>query len=229
MKSLKILSYNIHKGKNLAQEYILKQIKSSISSVGADLVLLQEVVGNSNKITTSQFEFLADSIWDHYAYGRNAVKNEYNHGNAILSKYPILKWENVDISSSKLESRGILYAYLEIEKVSVHVFCLHLSLRQKDRVKQLQRLSTLLKDIPSGEPIIVGGDFNDWNKKLNSQMNEIGLEMITLPKTFPSFYPLLPLDRIYVRNIKQLKVEVLTDKSWRELSDHLALLVEIEL
>ena len=46
---------------------------------------------------TTQFEFLADSIWSHYAYGKNAIYQHGHHGNAILSELPFAISNNVDV------------------------------------------------------------------------------------------------------------------------------------
>lgn len=47
---------------------------------------------------TTHYEFLADTMWSDYAYGRNAVYPEGHHGNAVLSRFPIEYYENRDIS-----------------------------------------------------------------------------------------------------------------------------------
>ena len=68
-------------------------------------VFLQEVQGThrgrSQAIAkwpeASQYEFMADEIWPAYAYGRNAVYSDGHHGNAVLSKYPIVRFENHDV------------------------------------------------------------------------------------------------------------------------------------
>jgi signal transduction histidine kinase len=74
--------------------------------VAADVVFLQEIHGEhkghqanlQDWPNEAQFEYLADSIWHHHAYGKNAVYPEGHHGNAILSKYPIKRWDNLDLT-----------------------------------------------------------------------------------------------------------------------------------
>ena len=91
--TLKVLSYNIHKGFSPTRlKLVLKQIKTAIQAVHADLVLLQEVVGHHTSPSrqvddwpdASQFEYLADSIWSHYAYGRNSA---YASGHAPSTEH----------------------------------------------------------------------------------------------------------------------------------------------
>jgi len=78
--TLKVLTYNIHKGFNSTnRHFILHDIKESIRQVNADIVLLQEIHGEKNISkkrfddwpSNNQFEFLADEVWHHHAYAKN--------------------------------------------------------------------------------------------------------------------------------------------------------------
>jgi endonuclease/exonuclease/phosphatase family metal-dependent hydrolase len=248
MTRLRVLSYNIHKGFDSSNfRFILKKLKDSIQSAQADLVLLQEVVGHHEKHkariqewpTISQFEYLADRVWPHYAYGKNAVYTHGHHGNAILSKYPILKWENVDISANRLERRGLLHAVIELPNSSeeLHVICLHLALFEAGRKLQLQRLCERIQAmVPAKSPLIVGGDFNDWTERASPilgkdlQLSEIFLKLSgNHARTFPSWMPALKLDRIYYRSLDPLSAHALAQGIWTDLSDHVALLGEFNL
>ena len=115
---LRVLSLNLHKGFSMFnRRFVLHELKRAILDVSADLVFLQEVIGDHQTHSENiedwpeapKYEFLADSIWSDYAYGRNAVYTEGHHGNAILSKWPIKKWQNIDVSEHLSESRGILH------------------------------------------------------------------------------------------------------------------------
>jgi len=92
--SIKILTYNIHKGFSSSNlRFILHDIKKSLQLVDADVLLLQEIHGeriiSNNRFddwpNNRQFEFLADQVWSHHAYGKNAIYKSGHHGNAILS------------------------------------------------------------------------------------------------------------------------------------------------
>lgn len=246
MNSLSILTYNIHKGFSATnRKFILNDIKQSIQDIDADLVCLQEVIGThsrhfdkiKNWPDTTQFEFLADQVWPHFAYGQNAVYPKGHHGNAILSKFPVISWGNIDISS-KFERRGILYTTIKMENdIEVSIFCIHFGLFAKDRKKQLETLiETIIKIVPSHSPLIIAGDFNDWQnfaskllfKKLNLQEAFYATNG-KVATTFPTKMPLLQLDRIYYRNLKCLSAQILKDSLWRKLSDHLPLMARFEL
>lgn len=83
-----------------------------------------------------QYEFLADSLWEGFAYGRNAVYPDGDHGNALLSRFPISRYQNVDISVAGEEKRGMLHCELTVPGYAgtpLHMICVHLGLREQDR------------------------------------------------------------------------------------------------
>lgn len=111
--SFKVLTVNIHKGFTaFNRKFMLHELREAVRSVGAEVVFLQEVSGRhathperwDNYPETPHYEFLADSIWPQYAYGRNAVYTDGHHGNAVLSKFPITHFENRDVSIADRKS-----------------------------------------------------------------------------------------------------------------------------
>ena len=248
MTQLRVLSYNIHKGFNAGnRRFILNRIKNSIQAVHADVVCLQEVVGHhlkdSTKIqnwpTSAQFEFLADQVWTHYSYGKNAALQQGHHGNAVLSQFPIVSWINEDVSSSRRDRRGLLHTVLSVphEKKSIHIICIHLALLEKGRRSQLSKLKKRIQTmVPADAPLVIAGDFNDWRENVDKVLtSELGLNEVFLSSqgyhatTFPAWFPLLKLDRIYYRNLKLVSADVLQNKIWRGLSDHLPIIAEFEM
>ena len=246
--SLKVLTVNIHKGfAFFNRKFILPELREAVRSVGADVVFLQEVTGTNakhpdkfdNYPETPHYEFLADSIWPQFAYGRNAVYTHGDHGNAIMSKFPIVRFENHDVSISGPERRGLLHCELQIpgRPVNVHAICVHLSLTEAHRTQQMDMLCNLVHtDVPAHAPLIVAGDFNDWRHRADAQLargaalHEVFVQANGRPaRTFPARLPLLRLDRIYVRNAIGHAPVVLPNKPWSHLSDHAPLAAEIEL
>jgi endonuclease/exonuclease/phosphatase family metal-dependent hydrolase len=242
MKQIKALSYNIHKGFTVRnKKFVLEKIRDAIRSVNPDIIFLQEVIGDhveeTHEIddwpTKAQFEYLAHELCEHYAYGKNAIYTKGHHGNAVLSKFPILLWENINISTNRLEKRGILHAVLEIpgKAQKLHCLCLHLDLLATGRKKQIQKVvERIEKTIPDAEPLIIAGDFNDWQKKITKTLEEkLNVREAYLThhgkhaKTFPSVSPVLTLDRIYFRGIDLKDAVNLPTTPWKALSDHIAL------
>ena len=241
-----VLTVNTHKGFTaLNRRFILPELREAVRSVSADVVFLQEVHGAhehhpqrySNWPSMPQYEFLADSLWPQFAYGRNAVYPAGDHGNALLSKFQIIRHENLDVSINGHESRGMLHSVLRLPGggPQIHAICVHLGLREGHRVEQLKLLCKRLGELPPEAPVIVAGDFNDWRSKANDLLEPCGLrevfaEHLGKPaRSFPARLPLLRLDRIYVRNLKAHHPKVLSVRPWSHLSDHAPLSVEIEL
>jgi endonuclease/exonuclease/phosphatase family metal-dependent hydrolase len=237
----KLLTLNIHKGFSLFnRRTTLDALKSAIQGLGADVVCLQEVLGGHRvHAKRPQFEQLADSIWTHYAYGKNAVYSQGHHGNAILSHFPIESFENFNISNHRLERRGILHATLAPhaeENRRLHVMTLHLDLLSIGRKRQLDRLVDLVnRRVKDHEPLVVAGDFNDWAEDAtDSLLERVGLTEVFLKthgdhaRTYPAPYPLLKLDRIYIRGLAVDSVSRIEGEPWGSLSDHLGLIASLE-
>lgn len=246
--TIRVLSYNIHKGFSLGnRRFVLKSISEALKRVSADIVFLQEVQGEHKRRAQqqedwpglSQFEFLADRIWPYFAYGQNAVYHAGHHGNAILSKFPILEWSNRNVSTNILEQRGLLHAIVQPSQMRkpLHCICVHLNMLKRGRMKQLSSLSESVETtVPIVRPLIIAGDFNDWSVRASRfLMQQLRVEEVFKTvygkhsNTFPSRYPLLKLDRIYYRGLTPLYGEVLHGKPWNMLSDHAALLAEFHL
>jgi endonuclease/exonuclease/phosphatase family metal-dependent hydrolase len=243
---LHVLSYNIHKGFSSTNlRFVLTKIKQSIHQVHADLVFLQEVLGRHDKHdrrlkerpALSQLEYLADQVWPHTAYGKNAVYASGHHGNAILSKRPIDCVENLDVSTGRLQKRGLLHARIVFpdRKEPLHAICMHLDLFESGRRKQVEQLCRRILDaVPPEAPLIVAGDFNDWRARISAVLEErLNLREAFQcvygdhARTFPSWLPVLRLDRIYVRGLEIRSAHVLARAPWNRLSDHAALFSEL--
>jgi endonuclease/exonuclease/phosphatase family metal-dependent hydrolase len=241
---LRVLSYNIHKGFSVGnRRFILEGIRTALRELSPDVVFLQEVQileeANPNVPVTDQLEYLADGHWSHHAYGKNAIYPDGHHGNAIMSKYPITNWTNVDLSVNSLAQRGFLSCKLDIPKVSKQIFvaCTHLGLVESERRVQFKHVVDLMKKhSPGNSPCFLAGDFNDWKgighkyflKSINFQ--EAFQEMHGKPAiSFPSWFPMLRLDRVYYRHAQVVNAVALKENPWKKLSDHTPLLVEFKL
>ena len=244
-----ILTYNIHKGFNAGnRQFVLPRIRDLLRKTHVDIALLQEVQGehqlHAKRIRhwpdTSQFEFLADSVWAHYAYGKNAIADGRHHGNAVLSKFPFQNWGNLNLSPWRFASRSLLHGSIAIPDTTktVHLVCLHLGLLGMERRQQIYRLNEhLAKAVNTHDAVIVGGDFNDWTGAQVTRLLDPALGLTEafmhtrqrFAATFPARWPLLCVDRLYFRGLTLLEAACLNDPVWQELSDHIPLYARFEL
>lgn len=240
--NLYVASYNLHKGMSFfGGRMVLHEMRDRMHALHPDIVFLQEVQGHhtrrkkrfSNWPETPSSEFLAGQMWSDFAYGKNAVYEHGHHGNAILSRFPILEWENEDISDHAFEQRGLLHCVLDVPGLDqpLHAICLHLALTEGSRLRQLaQVIRRIRTQVPDGAPLIIAGDFNDWRGRACAHLEE-ALDLVEVfgvahgrpARSFPAILPLFTLDRIYVRGFRVNTATVLHGEAWRRLSDHAVL------
>lgn len=244
---LAIASYNIHKGlSHFNRRLTVHDLRDKLATLGSDIVFLQEVQGGHSKNASRfqhwpgkpQHEFLAGQAFAEFAYGKNCVYDAGHHGNAILSRHKILSWENEDISAHSYESRGMLHCEIATPGFDAPVHCLnvHLGLTEGGRKRQLAMIAKRIRAlVPDNAPLILAGDFNDWRTRVGKFFaDELGMHEVfethhgRHAKSFPSFLPMLHLDRIYVRGFAVESAHVHSGNAWNQLSDHAALTASLK-
>lgn len=242
---LRIATYNIHKGvRGLgpAKRLEIHNLQLGIEALDADVVCLQEVRNfchaESKRFARSSFgwpaapqaEYLAPEGYD-VAYRTNAVTRTGEHGNALLSRWPIGDIGHHDVSDHPFEQRGLLHVPVNWNDTPVHIVVAHFGLIHASRVRQVEKLHRFVRDhVPAGAPLVVAGDFNDWSEKLDAPMRGIGLERGGPRRlTFPSRVPVFGLDRVYLRGLRCISSFVPRGVAWTRMSDHLPLVTELEL
>ncbi|HJV87998.1 MAG TPA: endonuclease/exonuclease/phosphatase family protein [Noviherbaspirillum sp.] len=261
---LRIATYNIHKGvsslRGMPRVHALKQ---ALASMESDIFFLQEVQGRHDKYAMrhadvwpeeAQHQFLAGD--SHQAvYGMNAVYDHGHHGNALLSRFPVLSSINRDVSDHAFEARGILHCVVQAPKADLHCYVIHLGLFARSRRRQTEALIEAVQtSSPPDAPLVIAGDFNDWTNELSDSLRQhlgvtevfdkdlssrgFGAYMRMLagrgPKmkparTFPAALPWLRLDRIYVRGLEIESAQVLHGGLWAKLSDHAPIVASLAL
>jgi endonuclease/exonuclease/phosphatase family metal-dependent hydrolase len=242
MSIVRVATYNIHKGVQglgPSRRLEIHNLAHAVEQFDADIVCLQEVRRHNRKLEKlftrwpdlDQAGYLSPEGYES-VYRTNAVTRHGEHGNALLSRWPVLGSSHSDVSDHRFEQRGLLHAQLLVEGVEVHVVVVHFGLIPAGRERQVKRLGEFIAhELPASAPLIVAGDFNDWGAKLLKPMADLDLktfDSMRLP-TYPARLPLLHLDRIYVRGLRPLTAHVPHGRSWTRMSDHLPLIAELEL
>lgn len=245
---LRILTYNIHKGFSAGnRHFILPKIRDALIEYDSDILFLQEVQGqhteheknHANWPNVCHSEFLAHNVWPHFAYAKNVVYDAGHHGNAILSKHAIQRWENINVSPFSWASRSLLHGVTTLpnQDTEIHVICIHLGLMAMERRRQFKTLCKRIDEhVPHDAPLIIAGDFNDWTGQAEKHLSrhlDLKEAYRTLhhsyAKTFPAWLPVLKMDRIYYRGLNPISCERLNHKHWNRLSDHSPLLATFEI
>lgn len=241
---LRVATFNLHKGlSSFNVRLVLHQQREFIRHLGADIVFLQEVCGahqrHRSHTQDTQYAYMAEREWPAFAYGKNAIREDGHHGNAVLSKFPIVHWHNQDVSAHMMEQRGMLHCQIAVPNHAqpIHCICLHLGLLARWRREQLSALRKRIREqVPSDAPLIIAGDFNDWRQQATQRLvQEFNLTEVfesrhgKSARTFPALLPVLRLDRIYVRGLRVIHSEVHGGLSVGNVSDHAALTAELVL
>jgi len=189
VRRLRVATYNIHKGVlrdvfGLRRVPVIHDLRARLHELDADLIFLQEVQGENSRHATRFESFWPSEPQDVFlarspslknvfetAYGNNASYLHGHHGNALLSRFPILHRENRDVSDHALEKRGILHCIVDIAGLKTHCFVVHLGLFARSRERQVDALIDWVQRlVPPEAPILIGGDFNDWRDRLSNRL-----------------------------------------------------------
>lgn len=242
LDTLRVATYNIHKGVQglgPAQRLEIHNLGHAVEQLDADLVCLQEVRKMNRQgerrfarwPTLAQADFLCPEGYT-AIYETNAFTRHGEHGNALLSRWPVVQHRHEDMSDHRFEQRGMLHVELMIGGQRMHAIVLHLGLIKGSRVRQVAQLGAFIeREVPPGEPLLVAGDFNDWGARMRVTMNALGLKDMTGQRslTYPSRLPLTQLDFVYARHLRPVSLQVPRGRIWSRMSDHLPLVAEFAL
>ena len=242
MTILRVATYNIHKGvQGLGPRRRLEihNLGHAVEQLDADIVCLQEVrrVHRREEQYFSrwpempQAEFLAPEGYE-AVYRTNAYTRHGEHGNALLTRWPVVTHQHEDISDHRFEQRGLLHVEVMVHARPVHVVVVHLGLIPASRVRQVAQLQGFIeREVPAGAPMLVAGDFNDWGAMVQHALNAMGLVAYQKSRqpTYPARLPLVQLDYVYGRGLQPVGLHVPRGRIWWRMSDHLPLVAEFRI
>jgi endonuclease/exonuclease/phosphatase family metal-dependent hydrolase len=235
---LRVATYNIHKGVQgigPARRLEIHNLGLAVEQLDADIVCLQEVRKMHRREAqyferwphVPQADYLAPEGYE-AVYRTNAVTRHGEHGNALLSRWPVINHQHEDISDHRFEQRGLLHVEIDIAGRNVHVIVVHFGLIAGSRVRQVQQLDKFIeREVPMGAPLVVAGDFNDWGLRVKQALACFGMvEYEGAAFTYPARLPIVQLDHIYVRGLTPVSLHVPKGRIWWRMSDHLPLIAE---
>jgi endonuclease/exonuclease/phosphatase family metal-dependent hydrolase len=222
-----IATYNIHSAVGTDRKFAPERIVGVLQEIQADIVALQEV-----PLGGSHFPNVLEMIQEKTGYfaveGFTFAVSGRRYGNAVISRYPIVEHRSIDLSFGSREPRGALDADINCHGHPLRVIATHLGLGIGERQEQIRKLLQVFDT--DQMPVILLGDVNEWfiwGRSLKWLVSHF--EAVPAPATFPSRWPLLPLDRIWIRPRHRLvHVNVHATPLSRVASDHLPLIAHID-
>lgn len=206
-----------------------------LSSLNADIIALQEVIGAGPDDSGHAAEIGA-------ALGMGWVMASVRHlrdhqfGNVVLSHFPIRQHVQYDLSWRTCEPRCCQRADIAIDEArTLHLFNVHLGTAYRERKDQAERLATFVHDGRIHPPKILLGDFNEWSgglatAALTEKLKAIDLSVyLKRKRTYPGILPLLHLDHIYHEGEVEIAgIEIPRTRQSLMASDHLPFLAELK-
>jgi endonuclease/exonuclease/phosphatase family metal-dependent hydrolase len=229
--TIRVVTYNIHGCVGLDRRYDPARIAAVLREIDADIACLQEVDGRRGGLRAEQAAYLGE------ATGRQVILGAAHHrggrfANAVLTRFPALTARTIDLAVSGYEPRVAIDADLLIGGRILRVMATHFGLHANERRLQANRLVAALGEragtnrVPAHAVLLVG-DLNEWRGRNGGGIRALDrcLGPSAMPRTFPSWMPVLPLDRIYALGPAVLRdVEVWRSPLARVASDHLPLI-----
>ena len=222
--TVRVLTWNIHGALGRNPRFDLARVVELIDRWDPQIVALQEVDSRRDK-EINPFEFLQRELGEHGIGAKSITTDDGDYGQMLISRWPMTGTEIHDLSFPEREPRRAIASRIETPHGPLRIVATHLGLSIHERRAQAEKLLA----IAGREPVttVIMGDFNDWfwagsvRKALSRE-----LPGRTRFRSFPSFCPLLRLDRVYCRPARAL-VRGYTDRAARAISDHLPVIADV--
>jgi len=224
-ETIRVLTWNVHSCIGTDRRFDPERVKDVIHALRPDIAALQEV--DSRRDLRDGFDLLGNTLGGHRAEVRTIRTPDGDYGHMLLSRWEIAAWTHHDLSFKRREPRSLIEARIETEYGPVSVLAAHLGLNPGERRRQTITVAALAE--ADGLPTVVMGDFNEPTGRgtAGKMLGRIFRSAGRLP-TFPSRWPLFPLDRIWFEPAFAL-VRSGVHRDAGPASDHLPLWADLKL
>ncbi len=222
-RTLRIATYNVHSCVGTDRRHDPGRVARVVEELDADFVALQEFRYPADVALEARTPTVLTTLERYdFALGPTRARDEHAFGNVLLSRHPIRDLFRVDLSRHRREPRGALAVTIDVGSAQLHVIATHLGLRFSERRYQVRQLLEHI-ETRAPEALVVLGDFNDWLPGRSvAHVLDAELGRAARARSFPSWCPVLALDRVWVRPQHMLAaVRAHRSALARRASDHL--------
>lgn len=242
---LRVMSYNVHRCVGTDKRLDVERIAEVIDAMNPDVVCLQELdVGRQRTRGVDQAHRLGELLRMAHHFHPAMYVEEERYGDAILTHLPERLVRAGPLPFYRgvpgLEPRGALWVAVQVPDggggtVELQIINTHLGLVPKEQQRQA---AALIGDWMAADawkaPGILVGDFNATPRSKPYRMLAAALKDCqagrTATSTFPSKFPFMRIDHVFMTpGLKVASVESPYDPRARTASDHLPLVVELEI
>jgi endonuclease/exonuclease/phosphatase family metal-dependent hydrolase len=226
--TIRVLTWNVHGcvGRDGVRDP--NRVARVLEAAQPDVSALQEIDSRTRAAANDPFSYFGDLFGWTSVSARTLSAKDGHYGHIVLSRWPIESLGEIDLSVRWSEPRKAIVGAISTPAGRVIVIAVHLGLLPFERRKQFARLRERIHEIAE-RPLIVLGDFNDFpGRRLNERSLSRSLVVTPPLATYPSRFPLLPLDRIWFSAPLAL-VTAATLNDAEHVSDHLPLVASLRL
>jgi endonuclease/exonuclease/phosphatase family metal-dependent hydrolase len=237
--AMRVVSYNIHAGKDAARQPNLQRVATILDSLGADIVLLQEVDrGTERSGRVDQLAELERLTGMHGGFAKSLDFQGGDYGIAALSRWPIDSVETVPLPTDPPADRGdgmyeprvAIHMVVSSPAGRLDVIGTHLG-AESDATFRDQEARDLIEHIRTHvapeAPVVIGGDFNstpdsDVHGSFTGDFEDSWQKCGSgNGYTFPADSAARRIDYVYLRGLQCVTALVVDTRA----SDHRPLLV----
>jgi len=226
-RTIRVMTWNIHGGIGPDRKRDLARVVDVIKAHNPDVLALQEVDSRGRPPDEPlPLAYFSQALGQHQAEARTIVAEGGHYGHAVISRWPLTRVKLHDLSYGRFEKRFAIETDIETPFGPVNFSAVHLGLWFTERSRQARQLADIAKS--EHRVSIMLGDFNDWPwRGPVRRALAASLPSCTHHRTFPSYCPVLLLDRIYCRPRGAL-ITSWVDPVGARASDHLPVFADIE-
>jgi len=239
--NINILTYNIHRGADVNNNYDLNRIIDVVKTLGADICGLQEVDNKYHKRSNfdDQLEIMSKALSMNKVVGPSIIPDEKDesvwYGNGLLSSFPVLESyvhrmymgddPNIKYDGTReTEPRSFIQVKLDLgEGKHLWAIVTHLSFHShEERMRQVEKLEEAVMEVNG--PLILMGDLNsepesEELKTLRKLLDDpsYGKGLVTDPTVNKD------IDYILTRDLKVEEIKVIDS----DASDHFPLFAKV--
>ena len=225
---VRVMTWNIHGGIGPDRRFDLGRIVDTIAQHHPDVVALQEVDSRRTVAAGgSPFALLREAVGDHGIEAKSITTADGEYGQMVVSRWPFNSTRIHDITHAKREPRRAIEVEISAPGGTFRLVAAHFGLSLSERRRQARRLVAIARQ--HSMTTVMLGDFNEWFWPA-SLRGALGRELPARTRyaTFPSWYPLLHLDRIFCWPPGAMRASFV-DRGARRASDHLPVVADISL
>lgn len=234
--TLRVVTYNVHRCRGMDRRTRPDRVTAVLRDIKPDIIALQEVVG-SGPNGASHIEEIGAGLGMGWVMAPARLLRGHQFGNAILSRFPIVRHTEHDVSWRTCEQRRLQRVDIDVESHHLRVYNVHLGTAILERRYQAQRVARIVtgrrrRNIAK----LLVGDFNEWMKGLTTELLSSRLKSVDLSqyltrrRTYPGLFPIMHLDHIYYSGpIEVVHVELARTRLSLVASDHLPLVADIRI